>query len=254
MAPEQLAAEASKYSWYHCIELAPGVVTAGVEQFDRVCKFIEQNCQEIDYAGKSVLDVATRDCLHALRAERRGAREIVAIDNDISAGARDFVLPHFQSKIELRHQNLYQLQEPGRFDIVQFFGVLYHLRFPFLGLKRVADCCKIGGLLLVESGMLVRRELARAEILYCPDSENSPYEESSVTFFNCKGLDAALKSFGCERISGETYRETVGPIRRGFFVYRKNADISHGYWELDGTHTYHTRGSDRPSGWKPDRA
>lgn len=253
MTTDEIAKKIGDHNWYHRIELAPGVITPGVELFDRICSFIKEHVDPLDYAGKTVLDVGARDLLHSLRAKAKGASKVVAIDNDISAGARDLVLPVLDQErvIEQRHQNLYAVSGE-QFDVVQFFGVLYHLRYPFNGLKRMVDATKIGGLLLIEGGVLVQPQLEGSEILYCPSPENSPYDPSSVTFFNAKALDSALNSMGCERIKPVAYWEQSGVIRRGFFVYRKNSAPVHGYWEMDGMHTYHTRAAHASSCWQPD--
>jgi SAM-dependent methyltransferase len=54
----------------------------------------------------------------------------------------------------MEKHNLYDFAVPSnnRFDLVIFAGVLYHLRFPFLGLKRIADALKPGGRAIIEKG------------------------------------------------------------------------------------------------------
>ena len=97
----------------------------------------------------------------------------------------------------MREMNLYALDPSviGNFDIILFFGVLYHLRYPFWGLKRIVDCLADRGFLLIETGVLVADHLKDQEILYCP-VERSPYgEPSSCTFFNETGLTVTLRSF-----------------------------------------------------------
>lgn len=251
MTNEELREQIAKHNWYHRIELAPGIITPGVELFDRICDFIYENQKRFDYAGKSVLDIGARDCLHSIRAKALGAGRVVAFDNDLSVGARDLALPLLAPDVVLRHQNLYDLEERGEFDIVQFFGVIYHLRFPFNGLQKVAQAAKIGGLILVEGGMLVDAGLEPHPLLYCPASKDSPYDPSSVTFFNAAGLTAAMETFGCVRVSDPVYWESSGSIRRGFIAYRKTEDVSHGYWQ--GLHTYHTRLAHANSDWKADQ-
>lgn len=251
MTTDQIQNEIAKYKWYHRIEVAPGIVTPGVILFDQICDFIARNVALHDYEGKSVLDVGARDCLHSLRAERMGAASVTAIDNDISAGARDFVLPLLGSKVQMRHQNLYDVPEKNHFDIVQFFGVLYHLRFPFNGLKKMAEATKVGGTLMIEGGFLVSPAVEKMEMLWCPAPERSPYDPSSVTFFNACAMDATLKTLGCEPIAEPVYWEPSGAIRRGFFTYRRTAEINHGYWE--GLHDYHTRAAHANADWKPDQ-
>lgn len=251
MTTEKIKEEISKYTWYHKIELAPNVFTDGGDLFNSICDFIHENMRTYDYSGKSVLDIGARDCLHSLRAEKLGACKILAIDNDISLGAKNLVLPLLKSKIEMRHQNLYDLQEKNEFDIVQFFGVLYHLRFPFNGLKKVAEACKIGGNILIEGGFLVSEQLKNDEILWCPSPERSPYDPSSVTFFNACAMNATMKTLGCVPSSEPKYWEPTGSVRRGFFAYTKTEDINYSYWT--GLHDMHTRGGHRGSAWIADQ-
>ena len=251
MTLEKMHEEIAKYNWYHRIEIAPGVFTPGIKDYVRICDFIHENQRKHDYTGKSVLDVGARDCLHAIRVKRLGAGRVLAIDNDISPGARDFVLPLLGLDIEYKHQNLFSLDDSETFDIVQCFGVLYHLRYPFNGLKKLVDAAKVGGTILIEGGFLVDDRFADMEMLYCPSSENSPYDPSSVTFFNARGISAAMKSFGCRLETEPLYLETRGNIRRGFFVFRKAEQVTHGYWE--GLHTYHTRAAHARTDWQADQ-
>jgi 2-polyprenyl-3-methyl-5-hydroxy-6-metoxy-1,4-benzoquinol methylase len=253
MTTNELQAEVAKYKWYHTIDLGDGVVTPGTSEAKWICEWIEQTVNEngVDYTGKKVLDIGTRDGLHALRAEAKGASAVVAIDNDLSAGARDLVLPHLKSRIELRHQNLYDLTETEEFDIVQFFGVLYYLRYPFIGLRKSVQVTKTGGLIMIESATLAKPVLETLEILWCPSPENNLYDPLSVTFFNVPGLLATMKSFGCEMVgSGKLLMLPGCDINRGFTVFKKTSNVVYEYWE--GLHTLHSRFAHDRSDWKPD--
>src|SRR5262249_7717750 len=90
--------------------------------------------------------------------------------------------------------NLYDFATDKAFDVVLCLGVLYHLRLPCLGLKRIAEATRHGGVLILETAMWARQ--LSVPLLYCPLPEESPYEPSSVTFYNDPGLRAALRSFG----------------------------------------------------------
>jgi SAM-dependent methyltransferase len=191
----------NKYRWYHRIKVADGLSTNPVPEDDQQPSwdFILDCIKNIDFKDKRVLDIGCRDGLFSFEAEKRGAKEIVAIDNDISRGAVDFLIPFFNSKVKMSELNLYELtpEKYGFFDIILFFGVLYHLRYPFWGLKKITDCLSDKGILVVESGMLNKKILENDEFLYCP-TEKSPYEPSSCTFFNEKGLITTLCSLNCE--------------------------------------------------------
>ncbi len=186
----------TRYSWYHCIDLGSGVQTPGLKNALPIQHPVMVELRRCDLAGKRVLDIGCRDGLFSFEAEKMGASEVLGIDNDLSPGATEFLIPWFQSKVRMRAVNLYDFVVPAaeQFDFVLFAGVLYHLRFPFLGLKRVADAMRPGGTVVLETAMWATRQ--SAAVLYCPAPEDSPYEPTSVTFYNDSGLTAALSSMG----------------------------------------------------------
>ena len=85
--------------------------------------------------------------------------------------------------------------------MIIFPGVLYHLRYPFWALKVIRDVLKLGGHLLIETAIWEGER--NNAMLFCPIGEESPYEPSSCTFFNVKGLVDTLKSMGFKTISIE---------------------------------------------------
>lgn len=197
--PEELRQTLRRYNWYHRIEVAPGVYTPSrLGRSLPLWDLILGEMDAVELAGKRVLDVGCRDGLFSFAAEKRGAREIIGIDNDLSLGATEFLIPFLESRVEMRQMNVLELRPEsfGRFDVIFFFGVLYHLRYPFAVLKQLADCLEDGGVLLLESGMLDDDRLASRELLYCP-VEDSPYEPSSCTFFNARALDTTMRCFDC---------------------------------------------------------
>jgi len=98
---------------------------------------------------------------------KRGAREVVAIDDfsdhlgrlapeqrtawksfDLCRG----VLGYSEDRCRRVEMSVYDITEEkpgGRFDLVLFFGTLYHLRHPLLGLDKLSAVCD--GQILVES-------------------------------------------------------------------------------------------------------
>jgi tRNA (mo5U34)-methyltransferase len=62
--------------WYHTIDVAPGVTTAGWFDLRHSLDFVPFP----DVAGKRCLDIGTFDGFYAFEMERRGAAEVVAID------------------------------------------------------------------------------------------------------------------------------------------------------------------------------
>ena len=86
-----------------------------------------------------MLDVGAWDGWFSFECERRGA-DVVAVDCvalDTFIEAKQLI----GSKVEYLTLDVNELsaRRLGRFDIVLFFGVLYHLRHPLLGLEKAVE-------------------------------------------------------------------------------------------------------------------
>jgi tRNA (mo5U34)-methyltransferase len=134
--------------WYHRIEVAPGIVTPGV---DNTAHNLRTMNLPADLTGKRVLDIGACDGFYSFECERRGAAQVVAIE--ANTGPTGFKVLHelLGSHVELHTMNIYDLTPEafGQFDLVLCLGVLYHLRHPLLGLERVHSVCK--GQLILET-------------------------------------------------------------------------------------------------------
>ncbi len=160
-------------TWYHPIVLSSEYTTksnmqGSFHQWDR----IRAARGYLDYNGKSVLDVGTMDGMWAFEAEELSAKTVVASDvyqanptgfkrmlfarecrksNVIPFPNADvtrlfdrlrdyFQWAHYEGQIEL-------------FDIIQCFGVLYHLRDPMLAISQLRKCVKDGGKVIIETAV-----------------------------------------------------------------------------------------------------
>jgi tRNA (mo5U34)-methyltransferase len=167
-----LAERVAAISWYHSIDLGGGIVTPGNPvNRDLVARGLPE------FAGKSVLDIGAWDGFYSFLAERRGARRVVALDHyawcvdfearleywrscqkagqlpdhgrdmtdfyrpDTMPGRRGFELARdvLGSGVEPVVGDFMQVSpdELGRFDVVLFLGVLYHVREPLTALERI---------------------------------------------------------------------------------------------------------------------
>jgi SAM-dependent methyltransferase len=189
-----------KYRFYHRIEVAEGVVTPGVVELVQLQKPVLAEIRARDLTGLRVLDIGCCDGLFSFAAERQGAAFVLGIDNALSLAAVEFLIPHFCSRVEMREVNICNFAVPPaeRFDFIIFAGVLYHLRDPYLALKRIADLLRPDGELLIETALLLSHH--RHPLMYVPAPKDSPYEPTSVTFFNHRALVAALECMGFDRI------------------------------------------------------
>ena len=102
-----------------------------------------------DLRGKRVLDIGAASGWNSFECERRGA-EVVAVDY-VEYDELIAVKKLRGSKLEYAIAEMEEItpERFGLFDYVLFFGVLYHLRHPLLGLENV--CAVTRGVAFVES-------------------------------------------------------------------------------------------------------
>lgn len=228
MAEPNKQLTADSFQWYHEIEV-DGVKTKPAQRFDEAWSLIDRGLSDVALRGLRVLDVGCRDGKHSLFAEKAGA-SVVAIDNNASPGFA-WLRQHLNSRIEFIEVNLYEVEASAVFDVVFFFGVLYHLRYPMNGLAVLARSLKMGGKLLIESGMMDRHN--DLPMLYCP-VRTSPYEITSCTFFNLNGLSETLWSLGFTVKNHFTHPSENGKlVRRMWIEAVKTHDIPEdlrAYW------------------------
>ncbi len=139
-----LAAEVAGARWYHGMELPGGIVTPGVDDpRDRLPLLALPD----DMSGLTVLDVGAWDGFFSFEAERRGAARVVAADSFAWSGTSWGSKEGFElarrclgSRVEDVDVDVLELdpERLGRFDLVLFLGVLYHLRHPLLALDIVS--------------------------------------------------------------------------------------------------------------------
>lgn len=201
MDEQEIKRRLAQYKFYHVIELADGLTTPGDQGLLKSQAPVLAAIEALNLHGKRVLDVGCRDGLYSFAAEGRGAAEVIGIDNDLSKGAVEFLIPYFGSAVRMHELNLYDLapQRFGKFDVIILAGVLYHLRYPFWALKILKEVAQAGGILIIETAIIYGMD--EHAMLYCPVGDESPYEPTSCTFFNRKGLTDTLSSLGWRTIS-----------------------------------------------------
>ena len=195
----------ARYKFYHIIQLTETISTPGWADAVPAQNLCLKHLESLDLKGKHVLDIGCRDGLFSFKAECIGADQVVGIDKDLSEPATQFLIPFFNSKVQMRQLNLYDLKPDtfGLFDIIVFPGVLYHLRYPFWGLKVIRDVMKVGGHLLIETA--IWHGEPEKSCVVCPLGHEGPYDSdpTSCTFFNEKGLVDTMKSLGFETVNIE---------------------------------------------------
>ena len=143
--------EAEDY-WFHTLRLRDDLLTPGWS--DPKTEKLPFYGLPDDLSGLRVLDIGCAEGFFSFEAERRGAREVVAIDS-FPDSVRRFNLCRaaYASRATAFLTNVYDLQPRtfGTFDLVMFYGVLYHLRHPLLALEKILSVCS--GTLLMQTAV-----------------------------------------------------------------------------------------------------
>jgi tRNA (mo5U34)-methyltransferase len=139
--------------WFHRFELVPGVTTPGRVPVNAGAALNGAGLSE-NLGGIRVLDVGAADGAYSFEFARRGA-SVLAIDLELREGFKlaNQLVP---KAVEHRIMSAYDLSvdSVGRFDVVWFWGVFYHLREPLLVFRNLHRILRDGGRLCFEGEVL----------------------------------------------------------------------------------------------------
>lgn len=215
---EQVAAEPI---WFHRMALRPDLVTPGISDpaVDKLPHFGLPD----DLSGQRVLDIGSAEGFFSFEAERRGAEEVVSVEPFPDLGRRyQLAKIAMGSKATLCRTSVYDLDPRtfGTFDLVLFYGVLYHLRHPMLALERIRKLCT--GTILVQSACEERPELVDEP--YCHfyprgmavEVPGDPGAVDPTVFFmpNRACVRAFMESVGFEDIETVSADDSVSIVLR----------------------------------------
>jgi tRNA (mo5U34)-methyltransferase len=214
-----LASEVGALEWYHTLELAPGVITPG---WNDTRPIVGEIPLPDSLEGKRCLDVGTFDGFWAFEMERRGAKEVVAIDildpeqwdwplgsdqeTIAEIGRRkgrgegfEIAKRELGSGVLRLERSVYDLDEgdAGRFDLIYVGSLLMHLRDPVRALEHLRAVCDgtmivVDGIDLLLSLLLPRRPTATL------DGRGRPW----WWYPNQAGLARLLEAGGFELLEG----------------------------------------------------
>jgi tRNA (mo5U34)-methyltransferase len=134
--------------WFHNLRLGDGTQTAPDHPLGDFPSHLWQRIRAalpFDLAGQRILDVGCNAGFYAFEMSRLGGT-VVAIDLDDhylrqARWAERHVL--HGGAVEFRHASVYDVHGWGeRYDLINFMGVFYHLRYPLLALDMLAAACE----------------------------------------------------------------------------------------------------------------
>ncbi len=130
-------------TWHQRWQVFRGVYTPGINPIEQM---LDELQVPADMTGLRVLDIGSWNGCASFECERRGAAEVLAIgpENPHLSGfnlLRDLL---GSTRTRYEYGTCYHLdpEKIGTFDVVLFCGVLYHLRYPLLGLDNVRRVCR----------------------------------------------------------------------------------------------------------------
>jgi tRNA (mo5U34)-methyltransferase len=159
-----LQAEVDAVPWYHEFDFPGGIKAPSPAHADvhrPLWRFMYEQLDRIDFAGKSVIDLGCWDGYWSFYAERRGAASVLATDDASQnwAGSRGLLLAKrlLGSRVETDLSlSVYDVARVGRrFDVVLCLGLYYHLHDPFLAFANVRHLLAPGGVAVVEGNVLL---------------------------------------------------------------------------------------------------
>ena len=199
-------------------------------------------CFDGTLLGKRVLDVACNCGGFSFLAAESGASEVLGVDCEAHYIAQAKFLNEVlgEDRVEFKQAGLEELDpvSNGQFDVILFFGILYHLENPIEALKRISALAR--DMIVVDTSMMrlpyINRFIKRpmwtmkiVEPIQCEDVTTGLWRKSRHCQFypNHEAVIQALKFAGfddvrylepvAEGLEQRYYRGT-----RGVFIGRKS--------------------------------
>ena len=220
------------FHWHQRFELVPGVYTPGINDMERLLRLAEI---PVDLSGLSVLDIGTANGGVCWAAEARGAARVVGTDLG-TASSLGFaeIRELIGASAEYLQASVYELPEllgGEQFDIVVFFGVLYHLRHPLLALDILRSLARSE--VFIESAVydygLRTRDAALPLVRFYPDVELNgdgtnwfvPTTRALLDWCETSGLHPTLLSEWPPPFGRTRWREAVHRLRTQEWITRR---------------------------------
>jgi tRNA (mo5U34)-methyltransferase len=220
---EDLKEKISALPWYQQIDFGNGLVAPGKVKIEYLNAQADAYFGDGILAGKTFLDIGCWDGYNSFEATRRGAARVLATDHFAwsdecwgNRGSFELGRSHLAPSVEVMDIDVPDLtpERVGKFDVVLFAGVFYHLRNPFLALENLSKL--VTNTLILETVLDARHE-RRPMMVFYPGSELAD-DPTNWWGPNRSCVLAMLKDVGFSRIKYS--RHPCARRREIFHAYR----------------------------------
>lgn len=208
---EEQKKEADSLYWWHRIPLSSNYITNGECQHGNASDFESRFGLPRDLTGSRVLDVGGWNGLFSFEAEKRGASYVKMIDiyqtpkGILKTGYecnRPFQLAKeiLKSNVDFSFSSLENYNGwSENFDLILYYGVLYHVKNPIEAVEKLMTLIKPGGVILLETTISDPSlyDNDRAILEYRPGFDN---DVTNQFYPNKAWIEKAFKEYGAKDV------------------------------------------------------
>ena len=220
----ELKESAEKIQWWHSIPLVSEegetYVTKGYVDHCTEEIAIKRFGMPESLEGKTVLDIGCWDGYFSFLAEKRNAKSVLGIDmlqgcshKEQGTEGFEFAKKALNSNVGFSKLSLEEFAQStnSQFDVVFYYGVLYHVENPIAELKHLSKLTKEYA--LIETAISQKNDIQRPFWEFLNGFDNDP---TNFWYPNLMGLASALLFVGFTRVEviwNDGIRATVKAIK-----------------------------------------
>jgi len=223
--PAEAIPQLGTEAWHHTAILSDGTQVTGGKSLETLDREFDAIFGPLEVQGRTLLDIGAWNGAFSIEAMRRGAARVLAVDLYTWIDPRFRGLERFlymrkdsgYTQIDYKILDVHDLSEDtvGRFDIVLFLDVLYHLREPLSVIDRLAEVTTEN--LVLQTYMDRVGEVPFPAMRYFPGAELAN-DASNWWGPNQACVEALLTTSGFKDVRGRFHPQATD---RGIFHARK---------------------------------
>lgn len=198
--------------WWQRINLGDGIYTPGSCDSQQVWSFVK-NYFPKKLEGMHVLDVGCNAGFFSFKASELGARYVTGIDFDYHIQQANFIKEIKKAKnVKFLSSSIYDFPLQKKFNLTLCLGLLYHLKYPFLALKKISE-------LTTEMVILETEVLSDARDAEKMKFIEHTYRDDSTTWwiFGQECIKGMLRSVGFPHVKSYLYPDEHTVFGRHYY-------------------------------------